>query len=514
MVKILNPEDEAKKVAMQKQAATLERHARIMNSIYDRINNIHKRPLHSGQIQVAKDYFNNNKRIIQSQWGRNGGKTEGLLFIATTAAILNSNFVIYIITPERKQGKEIYWASRRLQEYAPPEYIESEKDTEVRLTFKNGSFICVDGCENYTAHRGLKPNLVFYDEFQDHNKEFHLEVMAPNLLGKESSLIVFGTPPKRRSSYYVEFREQLIKQINDGDKTRAYYEFPTSINPRIDKSELEKTKKQLFTSGDEPIWYREYEGKMMFGGEDVVFPNWNPGVHTKAHDVVMSFLEKDRKKLKWYTICDPGTSTCFAVLFICYNPFTQQIFVLDEIYEKDRKRADSKQIWERIRKKEEELYPGSRLNDWKRIYDEAAAWFHNEIAALHRGQMLSLTPSQKQKNNEETDISRIKMAMAQPGALLVSNRCYWFRWEIESYITVVDKNGDAKYVDSNNHLLDCMKYFMQTSGWSLMEKTEEIIMNSEMTTVTVTSHVDNWADAAVENSLTASDYDRLSDYFN
>jgi len=499
----------------QSKVSALGRHAEIMTAIYNRINNVHKRPLHAGQIEIARDYFNKGMRIVMSQWGRNAGKTENLLFIATTAACLNDNFIIYIITPERKQGKEIYWASRRLQDYPPKEYIEQERDTETRLVFKNGSFICVDGCENYNAHRGLKPNLVFYDEFQNHNKEFHLEVMSPNLLGKGSSLIIFGTPPKKRSAYYVEFRKQLLEQIKEGDYSRSYHEYPTSVNPQINKEELAKTRKNLISSGNESIWYREYEGKSVFGGEDVVFPTWAPdSMHVRTHKVLMSFLEHDKKKLKWYTICDPGTSTCFAVLFICYNSFTQQIFILDEIYEKDRSKTDSRQIWNRIRNKEEELYPNSQLNDWQRIYDEAAAWFYNEIASLHRGQRLSLSPSRKQSSNEETDISRIKMAMSQQGALVVSDRCYWLRWEIESFITVIDKNGDASYIDSNNHLIDCLKYFMQISGWSLMEKAEDVIHNSRQLVKTEKIPLLDWAEKAVSNSLWVEPNDLLSEYFN
>lgn len=492
----------------------LERHAKIMRAVYNRINNVHKRPLHPAQIQIAKDYFNRGMRVIMSQWGRNGGKTEDLLYIATVAAMLNDNFIIYIITPERKQGKEIYWASRRLQDYPPPEYVADEKDTEVRLVFTNGSFICVDGCENYNAHRGLKPNLVFYDEFQNHNKEFHLEVMAPNLLGKDSGLIIFGTPPKKRSAYYVEFRDQLLKQIKEGDVTRSYYEFPTSVNPQIDVGELAKIRKTLIESGNDPIWYREYEGKLVFGGEDVVFPKWEPNRHCRSHQVVMSYLEHDKKKLRWFTMCDPGTSTCFAVLFICYNPFTQQIFILDEIYEKDRARTDSRQIWDRIRRKEKELYPESELNDWKRYYDEAAAWFHNEIAALYRGMKVSLSPTKKHSSSQETEISRIKMAMAQDGALVVSDRCYWFRWEIESFITTVDKNGDAVYVDTNNHLIDDFTYFMQVSNWSLMEKAEEILHNSQTVNRPRVIDVTDWADNAVENSLEINPNDLYSQYFN
>lgn len=490
----------------------LGRHAEIMTAVYDRINNYHKRPLHKGQIQVAKDFFNEKKRVIQSQWSRNGGKTETALFIATTACLLNDNFQVMIICPELKQARKIYWHKKRLQNYPPPEFVKDMNTTDMKIEFKNGSTILVDGCENYEGLRGVKPNLVIYDEFQHHSKEFHLEVMQPNLMDINVALIVFGTPPKKRSAYYVEFRDELLESIKQGDKSSSYYEFDATINPVNNKEELMKLRKRLFDSGNESIWYREYEGKLVFGGEDVVFPRWNPSIHVRPHGVVMSFVNNDKSKLKWFTICDPGTSTCFAVLFICYNPYTQQIFILDEIYEKDRSKTDSRQIWNRIRAKEQELYPESEPNTWKRYYDEAAAWFYNEISSMHKGMKLSLSPSRKQSSNEETDISRVKMAMGQEGAFLVSERCYWFRWEVESYITVVDKNGDAVYVDTNNHLLDCMKYFMQVSGWNLMEKAEDVLLNAQTIQQAVNIKPNEWAEEAVWNSLWGNS--GAFDYFN
>ena len=89
----------------------LNSHADIMAAVYDRINNIHKRPLHEGQIKIAKDYFVNGKDLILAQMGRNLGKTECALYIATVAALLNPGFIVMIITPELKQGKKIYSVS-------------------------------------------------------------------------------------------------------------------------------------------------------------------------------------------------------------------------------------------------------------------------------------------------------------------------------------------------------------------------------------------------------------------
>ncbi len=487
--------------------AVAAKHQAIMADFYERIDTVHKKPLHPGQIQVAKDYFVYGKRIIMSQWGRSAGKTEAALFITNVAAALTPLFLVYIITPELKQGRQIYWTSGRLQNYAPEKYIAEVNKSEMGITFTNGAKIVVAGQENYDGLRGIKPNLVIYDEFQNHRKEFHLEVMQPNLIAKSSALVIFGTPPKNRSAYYVEFLEQLKKDIAAGDIDRSFYEFPSKLNPTIAESELARTRRQLIESGNEVIWYREYEGKLVFGGEDVVFPKWNPPVHVRTHRVVSSYIENNNK-LKWFTVCDPGTSSCFAVLFACYNQNTQQIFILDEIYEKDRKRTDTRNIWERIRKKEQELAPLLGEREWKRVYDSAAAWFAREIAAnFHVG----IIPCEKMKSEEETDISRLKMLMAQPGALTVSDRCYWFRWEIESFVT--DEYG--KYPDKNNHLIDCFKYLVQFCGWKLVEGAEDVeypgftIPTNKPTKIVP----EEWADSVVENSLWINSNDLYSEYF-
>lgn len=478
--------------------SALGHHAEIMKNIYHRINNIHKRPLHSAQIQVAKDYFNRGMRIIMSQWGRNSGKTEDVLFIANTAAILNDNFWVMIVCPQLKQGKKIYWHKKRLQNYPPPQYVRDISSTDMKVEFLNNSLITVDGCENYEALRGAKPNLVIYDEFQHHSEEFHLEVMEPNLVEKSSSLLVFGTPPKQRSAYYVEFREELLEQIKQGHADKSYYEFPASVNPANDPTELARKREKLIKSGNEVIWLREYEGKLVFGGEGVVFPKWNSETHVRRHNVTMAYLSGDKSRFKWYTICDPGSSTCFAVLFVAYNPLTQQVFILDEIYEKDRQRTDTRSIWNRIVKKQEELYPKAPHRTWKIFYDEAAAWFQREVMANFK---VGIIPTQKQKADPDEDISNIKLLMAEENALIVSDRCYWLIWEIESYVTSEDNSGAVIYPKVNDHLIDDFRYLMQVTNWKLVEKVDRESIPSDTHRTSMEIVPSEWSDIALDDSL-------------
>jgi hypothetical protein len=497
--------------------AALAKHSEIMTGIYDAMAKRGEK-LHEGQIQIARDLFVHGKRVIQSQWGRSGGKTLAACYIAWTYALLHPGSIVYIICPQRKQGKDIYWVSGRIQNFGPRDWVEQAKESEITVQFKNTSAIKIDGCENYEAHRGVKPNLVIYDEFQHHSKEFHMEVMQPNLTAKKASLMVFGTPPKK-DCYYVQFRKELLDEIKAGDDSRAYYEFPSHINPSLDKEELEKMRKRLMKSGDEKIWLREYMGQLIWGGEGAVFAPWSREKHIRAHSVITASLEKDKKGLKWYAIFDPGNMTCFAILFIAYNPYTSQVFLLDEIYETNPQRTDAKSIWERAVAKEFELYPGCAPRTWRRIYDEAAQWFYVNVEKMFHGSRL--IPCEKNKirfySSKEADCSLIKQIMGQDNVFYVSERCQKFVWEVENY--VLDDDGD--YPDEHDHLIDCLTYFLKAANFRFIEdvpadeqllKISGSLMVGQSKKVVKLRDAGTWSDNVVDESLWIDNpYD---EYFN
>ena len=474
--------------------------------------------LHPGQVLVARDILNDGKRVVQSQWGRKAGKTFAVLFLATTYAILNPGAQVWIICPQRKQGKDIYWVSGRLQSFAPQKYIEQLRDTDVTVVFKNGSLVRVDGCENFNALRGINPNLVIYDEFQDHSKEFHVEVMAPNLVAKSASLAVFGTPPSR-DCYYVEFRKQLLLEIEEGDTTRAYHEFPSDINPTLDKGELEKIRLRLIRSGDEKIWLREHMAQLVWGGAGAVFIPWNRDKHKKPHDLMKTIVGRTPEKLKWYTVFDPGSMTCFAALFIAYNPNTAEVFILDEIYETNPRNTDAISIWKRSMEKEKELYPNRPPKAFHRIYDEAAAWFHlnlNKVYGMDADFHMSPTCKNKVANfsSKETDCSLIKQVMDTESNLHVSDRCIKLIWEVENY--VMDDKGD--YPNKHDHLIDCLTYFLKGCNYKFIEKVSpddwhkhDPLAHKYKQKIEVLKDNNDWADNVVSDSLEAYDY---SDYFS
>lgn len=413
-----------------------------------------KGPLHEGQIPIARALFIDDIPNIFVQCGRNYGKTEVVLYIVWRYAIMHPRSIIYIFAPERKQAKEIYWSSRRLQDYGPKDFIDQERDSELRLVFRNGSFICIDGSDNAPATRGVKPDLICYDEFQDIDPDAY-NGMRPNAGAKRAATIHIGTPPDREG-LFTSVRQEFLDAIKRGSKKHFYIERPTASNPYFDKQWLAEEERRLALRGESNIFRREYLAQYVQGGASSIFPMFNKDTHVRPIEWIQAHLRKDAHKLQYFTVFDPGTTSCFAVALFAYNQYTGHVFLLDEIYEQDRARTSTLQIWERAAQKEAAYY----AKEPRRISDEAAAWFINEMSRPPIGK--GVEPTNKHLRSKEDSISVIKDALLAK-KFYVASHCEAAIKEMTEYH--VDKNGEI--VKKNDHLVDCIQYFFSSSGWSL-----------------------------------------------
>lgn len=420
---------------------------------------------HPDQGAVLKALFAEGRKVIMGQCGRSFGKTQDNLYIAWRMALTHPNSEGYIICPEIKQAKKIYWLPRRLQNYGPREFILDEWESKLQLVFKNGAHIILDGCENFDSLRGIKPDWVIYDEFQHHTKFFDEEVMQPNLSRGDVALVVMGTPPKR-DCYYVEFRNDVLEKIAQGHKDYFYVELPSSCNPILDKNWLAEKKADLFKKGKQNVWFREYEGKLVFDTESAIFPMFDKSRMVFSPQWIAERIARDRRKLQYFAIFDPGTATCFAVLFAAINPYTSDVFLLDEIYETRRENTSAMRIWQRANKIKERF--NDDQNAWTNIYDEAAAWFENEVRREAPDQDFLLIPTRKQRRNtvdgeEGRPGESLIMASMMASKLHISAECEKFVWEVEQYVR--DELGN--YPLTNDHLIDDLFYLYLDSGYSL-----------------------------------------------
>jgi len=421
------------------------------------LTGLHWKP-HRGQVRTGIELFYSDTRSFFIQCGRKWGKTDLILYCLWRWAQSYPNSSCYYISPFFKQSKEIIWANRRAQNFGPREWITSFNNSELRINFKNGSFIKLDGSDNHEAYRGVEPHILIMEEYKDHKPEF-MEAMRPNLSVYNAPCFFIGTPPEEDDHFFWQEAEEHISN----DK-KFYYQAPTSENPYIDKQWLEEEKKRLYDRNEGDSYEREYEAKKVKGGASKIFPMLNSAM-VLNHDDLIRIIYRDKRKLDWYLCADPAAATCFGVLFAAVNPYTREWFVLDEIYEKSQEDMTVKRIGKKMFKMRDDLFY-YRNKQWNQIYDEAETWFNNEIISEF-GE--NLHPTHKAKSDKISGLSQIKDIMLG-GKLYISDRAKNFYWELDHYRK--DKNG--KIPKKNDHLIDCFRYILDASYYDLQEKKEYV----------------------------------------
>ena len=412
---------------------------------------------HDKQAQVLEAIFKHGKKRVFIRAGRRSGKSEVAMYVPNRIAGLFPNKSCLIVGPKLKQQKKIMWKNGKLPTFAPPIFGGEPKEGDATIYFPNHSYIELDGSEDWESHRGTEYDVVIIDEYKDIEPRFVTEIIAPTLATTDGILITIGTPPKSKDNHYYQ-TEMEVKE----DPDWAFFKWTSWDNPHVDKDWLKKEKAKYYKRGDKDIWDREYEAEYVFGGKSHIFPMFNSKKHVKSYDIIERMTEKDRSRMEWFVSCDPATSSTFAVSFIGYNRHTSQIFIMDEIYNKNRLETSSAEIWNQIQQKKKAIYPRGQ---WRYIYDEAAAWFANEISAQFG---IGMIPSKKRSAEKDDGISLLKDIMLRPNCLFIARSCINTIFEIENYIT--DDNG--RYIKKNDHILDAIRYFLDTASVNFIITTD------------------------------------------
>lgn len=315
----------------------------------------------------------------------------------------------------------------------------------MRITFTNGSFIKLDGSDNVDALRGIKPRgLIVYDELKDHKKEF-LDAMEPNRARYNAPALYLGTPPAIRN-HYVDIMDRL-----KSDPGSLLVTAKSIDNHHNSIDWLMKRKALLEKAGELETWLREYEAVFVIGGKNSIFPWVNGAPRPKIADV----LPKDLNKWTLIITNDPASTSTFGVTFKLFNPYTKKQIVFDEIYEQRMSEMTAKKMYEAINKK---------LHDWKDlwkstgwvksvewVYDEAAAWFKNEVNEIAPD--LWLYPSKKADFGVDGYIGLVKDIMMHDLLIVTENCVNWWS-EHENY----QRDEKGKIPKANDHLVNCQFY--------------------------------------------------------
>ncbi len=436
----------------------------------------------AGQIKAGRALFNEGQVTQFIRWGRKGGKTDYIIKAIMRYALLHPNSGCYYFCPQANQAREILWETGRLQRSIPRKYIKNIKSNDMRIILHNGSFIKLDGSDNYEKHRGTEGHFLVYDEFKDFDKRFH-EAIDPNRGVYNAPLIILGTPPvsineDRNYEQYMAMQKQcmnddesfflqLSSYVNAHNVPKINTDMPMADRIKQGEAYLAKKKQELINRGEEYRWKIEYLAENVAMGKNAVFP-----MLTKENivpfDSTHETLLRDEKKLDWYCIADPGTSTCFAVLFICINPYSKEIWVLDELYIKDREETTTRKMLPKIHAKMRELAPNTDPEEgWFKVYDEAGAWFANEaMDQVDKSMELVFNETDKFHNPKEDGIALTKDCLIY-NTMYMTDRCTNFYWELEQCVCI-----DGKYIKAHDHLIDTYRYFLAECDYDMVEALE------------------------------------------
>lgn len=422
--------------------------------LYETIEGLHRNwTPHEIQAQIAEAIFYKGIKNIFVCAGRNVGKTEIAAYCGWRWSKQNPESQNYIFEPYAKQGREILWASKRIQTFGPKEWVEGTNDTEMRLKFKNGSFIKVEGSDNSASMAGIKPKgLIVYDECKDHRNE-SITNFEPNRAAFDVPALFIGTPPEFHN-HFVDYMD-MAKNSSDW----LFIHAPTRSNPHISSKWLERKRLEMIAMGMEEDWLREYEAIFVKGGKKTIYPQWLKLKYKKLEDVVPIDLHK------WILVValDPAATSIFGGSIFLHSPFSKKIIIIDEIYESEPYKMTAREINNTINEKIKPWKDKVKRIDY--IYDEASAFFKNELQEVDSSKWLM--PTQKSRFGVEGYINLVRSAL-NADLITVLESCVNTIKEHEEY----SKDDNGRIPKANDHIINSLQYGIASLGLDFTETLE------------------------------------------
>ncbi len=377
---------------------------------------------------------------------------------------------IYYYGAFAKAVREFLWAPGRLENYGPKDYIQEINKTEMRQTFTSNTFVKLDGADEFRGAKGINPDVLIADEGADYSNDFW-NAMMPNLMAKDALILVISSPPWNleeapdKPVFFVRLMDLWKKYQDEGIRDNkpnkyAYFNMPTETNPHISKEWLKEERKTLFAMGLDDEWKREYMAQRVRAGGKRIIGTFDRKMHVYSHEFLTQKIEKNLTILHWTTTVDPSQSA-FGVLVLAIDPYSKEVFFLDEILERDENETTEQMLLPRILKKEDEFYPSDDRSRFIRVCDEAARWW---IVGCSNDPALGVPFEQTEKslNSIEMGLSLLRTLFFLDKGY-VSERCVNFIWQLENWKR--DRKGN--FPKGNDDLIDCARYGLHVNGYYL-----------------------------------------------
>lgn len=396
---------------------------------------------HQAQQEVAEACLNHRFVVVRA--GRRFGKSALALNITFKEAFHNPGRY-WIIAPEYKQAKSIYWRDL-VDEFIPKELITKKNDNELILEIKTKvegkkSIIEFKGSDNENTLRGAGLKGVVLDEYA-FQKEYVWDKIVGPMLTQTNGWALFITTPNGVANHFKKFWDDAVAREADKDpdwRTFHFTSYDNTVNPKM-RENLDKEKERL----TEEFFTQEYLAEFAkFTG--LIFTEFDDKVHVREFEVDDDWT--------FYRAIDFGASDPNAVSFFGVDK-DGVIHIYDEIYMGD---LETSELAEMIKQKTAHRDPVS-------TYADSAG----KQSIIDLGTFgVYCTPVKKNtgegnRNWIVAGIHRLQQLL-KDRKIVIHPRCKATIKEYMSYSWRKDRMGTATNLpeDKNNHIIDENRYFI------------------------------------------------------
>lgn len=413
---------------------------------------------HAKQLEV----FNDEHRFKVLNWGRRSGKST-MAYLYTMVQAITHQGLYYIIAPNYKQAKSIYWDDVA-KVYTPKSLVKfNEVELSVTFPYLDGPVILPNGKTMYVKHdpnlapskivfkgaedpdslRGVGINGAVLDEyaFMRHGKNVYDKIVRPALADRQGWCIWISTPDGVQNHFYD------LCQLAQEESDKYFFSHATAQhNPYFPPEEFEEARKQHEKEGKADEFYQEWLAEFV-QPSTLVYKDFRRDIHV--------FNDPDLiPQNGTYAIgIDFGFTDPTAAVFVKID-YDNNWYIYDELYQPGLTTDQTISI---LRNKMGD-------NVFSRVIGDAAA--RQEIENMKR-KRFPITGGKKGKDTikagirEVSAMLRVREATGKP-KLFVHASCKNVIREFESYRNMTDAWGQAQETpeDKNNHAMDALRYLV------------------------------------------------------
>lgn len=404
------------------------------------------------QEEIAEAVLTHSRVVVRA--GRRFGKSALALNLVFREA-LSTPGRYWIIAPEYKQAKSIYWRDL-VDKYIPKQLIINKNNNELILEIKTlsgeSSIIEFKGSDRDDSLRGAGLAGVVLDEYAFQREHVWDKIISPMLI-QTNGWALFITTPNGVANHFKKFWDSAVALESEGDKDWATFHFTSYDNPSPGMSDrLDKEKTRL----TEEYFTQEYMAEFAkFAG--VIFTEFDPNVHVQEFEVDESW--------SFYRSIDFGATDPNAVSFVGIDK-DDVAYIFDEIYMSD---LETSELAEMIKQKSAHRY-------YVATYGDSAAKQSIIDLGSYGVYCIPVKKNQGEGNRNwiVAGIQRIQQRL-KDRKIVIHPRCKATIKEYMSYSWRKDRMGEAVNLpeDKNNHIIDENRYLFG----SYMHSNEEESLN-------------------------------------